>query len=150
MRERGYGRVVMVGSMLASFPLSFRGSYLASKAALRGFADAARGELSPYGVEVCTVEPGAIHTGIGERRTHYLRDGSLYTQRYRTMIEHLDANERAGTAPARVADTVLAAIAAEHPKPLYAVGSRAPLAFALRRLLPATAIERMTARRHGL
>jgi NAD(P)-dependent dehydrogenase (short-subunit alcohol dehydrogenase family) len=34
MRERRHGRVVMVGSMLASFPLAYRSSYVASKAAL--------------------------------------------------------------------------------------------------------------------
>src|SRR5262245_26610250 len=34
MRERRFGRVVMVGSMLASFPLAYRSSYVASKAAL--------------------------------------------------------------------------------------------------------------------
>ncbi len=35
MRERGNGRVVMVGSMLASFPLAFRSSYVATKCARR-------------------------------------------------------------------------------------------------------------------
>ncbi|MGH3262851.1 MAG: SDR family NAD(P)-dependent oxidoreductase, partial [Trebonia sp.] len=72
MRERRYGRVVMVGSMLASFPLAYRSSYCASKAAIKAFADAARRELSPFGVGICTVEPGSIGTGIGTRRTHYL------------------------------------------------------------------------------
>lgn len=49
MRARGEGRVVFVGSMLASFPLAFRSSYVASKAALKGFATAARLELAPFG-----------------------------------------------------------------------------------------------------
>jgi short-subunit dehydrogenase len=150
MRERGYGRVVMVGSMLASFPLAYRGSYVASKAAIKGFANALRREVSPYGIGVCTVEPGSIATGIGERRTHYLRDGSPYTAEYRTMIARLDANERAGISAGRVAQTILAAIEADRPKPLYAVGSNAPAVFALRRVLPRTVVERMVARRHGL
>lgn len=38
MRARGYGRVVMVGSMLASSPLAYRSSYVATKAAIKGFA----------------------------------------------------------------------------------------------------------------
>lgn len=50
MRSRGHGRIVMVGSMLASFPLAHRSSYVAAKAAIRGFATAARQELSPFGV----------------------------------------------------------------------------------------------------
>lgn len=150
MREAGWGRVVMVGSMLASFPLAYRSSYVASKAALRGFASAARGEVAAYGVGVTTVEPGAINTGISERRTHYLAQGSPYESGYQTMLGRLNANEAAGVAPTKVAETVLKAVAATRPKPLYAVGSNAPLAFAARRLLPRTATERMVARRHGL
>ncbi len=150
MRERGYGRVVMVGSMLASFPLAYRSSYVATKAAIKGFASAARREVSPYGVGVTTVEPGSISTGIGERRTHYVAEGSPFTAEYRTMIERLDANERNGISAAQVAATILKAIDADHPRALYAVGSNAPLVFALRRIAPRSVVEKMVARRHGL
>jgi NAD(P)-dependent dehydrogenase (short-subunit alcohol dehydrogenase family) len=150
MRERGYGRVVMIGSMLASFPLAYRSSYVASKAAIKGFAAAARGEVARYGVGITTVEPGSISTGIGTRRTHYIADDSPYRDEYRTMIAKLDANERNGISAAKVAATVLQAIDADPPRPLYAVGSNAPLAFTVRRVLPRSAVLRMTARRHGL
>jgi short-subunit dehydrogenase len=150
MRDRGYGRVVMVGSMLGSFPLAYRSSYVAAKAALRGFGIAARREVLKYGVGITTVEPGAISTGIGTRRTHYVTDGLPYTDEYRTMIARLDANERNGTSAATVAATIVKAIDADPPRSFYAVGSRAPLVFALRRLMPRSAVERMVARRHGL
>jgi short-subunit dehydrogenase len=150
MRERGYGRVVMVGSMLASFPLAYRSSYVAAKAALKGFATAARGEVAPFGVWITTVEPGSINTGISERRTVYIADDSPHRQRFRAMIAALDRNESTGTKPERVAATIVAAIRAPRPKPLYAVGSRAPLVFALRRLVPRTVTESMTARAHDL
>ncbi|AEW98781.1 SDR family NAD(P)-dependent oxidoreductase [Streptantibioticus cattleyicolor] len=150
MRSRGYGRVVMIGSMLASFPLAHRSSYVASKAALKGFATAARRELAPYGIAVTTVEPGSVNTGISDRRTHYVADDSPYRAEYDTMLTALDANEAAGVAAAEVAATVLTAVEAARPRPLYAVGSNAPVVFALRRLLPRTAVERMVARRHGL
>jgi short-subunit dehydrogenase len=150
MRERGYGRVVMVGSMLASFPLAYRSSYVAAKAALRGFATAARREVLPYGVGITTVEPGSINTGIGTRRTHYLTDGSPYTAEYNTMIERLDHNERNGTSPGAVAATIVKAIDADPPRSFYAVGSNAPLVFALKRVVPRGVVERMVARRHGL
>ncbi|MEU5436125.1 SDR family NAD(P)-dependent oxidoreductase [Streptomyces sp. NPDC020719] len=150
MRERGYGRVVMVGSMLASFPLAYRSSYVASKAAIKGFASAARREVAPYGVGMTTVEPGAIRTGISERRTQYIGDGSPFAAEYRTMLTALNSNEANGISPETVAATVVKAIEAVRPKPLYAVGSNAPLVFALRRLLPRTAAERLVARRHGL
>jgi NAD(P)-dependent dehydrogenase (short-subunit alcohol dehydrogenase family) len=150
MRRRGYGRVVMVGSMLASFPLSYRSSYVASKAALRGFASAARHEYSPFGVWLTTVEPGSINTGISERRTRYAADDSPHRPDFERMLAALDRNEAAGTPPARVAATIVKAIEARRPKRLYAVGSRAPLAFTLRRLLAASAMETLTHRQHDL
>lgn len=150
MRERGYGRVVMVGSMLASFPLAFRSSYVAAKCALKGFASAARRELSPFGVWLTTVEPGTIATGIGERRTRYIADGSPYTGDYTTVSNAIQRNEDRGIEASTVADLVVKAVEADRPKPLYAVGNMAPLVFTMRRLAPRAFTEKMMARFHGL
>ncbi len=150
MRARGHGRVVMVGSMLASFPLAYRSSYVASKAAIKGFATAARREVAPFGVWVTTVEPGSINTGISERRTKYLAEDSVHAGRFRTMLAYLDRNERRGISSETVARTVLKAIEADKPRSLYAVGSNAPFVFALRRLVPRSVVERIVARKHGL
>jgi len=150
MRERGYGRVVMVGSMLASFPLSYRSSYVATKAAIKGFSNAARHEFSPFGVWLTTVEPGSINTGISERRTRYVTPDSPHRRDFETMLAALDRNERSGTSADRVAATIVTAIEAKRPKPRYAVGSNAPLVFALRRVAPASLAEKLTHRRHDL
>ncbi|CAM3905611.1 SDR family oxidoreductase [Nocardiopsis rhodophaea] len=150
MREQGYGRVVMVGSMQASFPLAFRSSYVASKAALKGFALAARKELEPFGVACTVVEPGQINTGISSRRDRFIADPSPYADRYFRVSAMLDAGEATGTPPSRVAQTIVQAVEARKPKPLYAVGSNAPLIFALRRLLPRQTVERLVSRRFGL
>jgi short-subunit dehydrogenase len=150
MRERGYGRVVMVGSMLASFPLAYRSSYVATKAALKGFSNGARHELSPFGVWLTTVEPGSINTGISERRTKYVSPGSPHRRDFETMLAALDRNERAGVPAERVAEVIVRAIEATRPRARYAVGSNAPLAFTLRRLLPAALTEKAVHRRHDL
>jgi NAD(P)-dependent dehydrogenase (short-subunit alcohol dehydrogenase family) len=150
MRERGHGRVVMIGSMLGSFPLAYRSSYSASKAAIRTFATAARHELSPYGVWLTTVEPGSINTGIGQRRTKYVADGSPYAAECERVVAVLDQREAEGTDPREVAQTVLAAVLAERPRALYARGSRAPVVFALKRLAPQGVLERVMSRTFGL
>ncbi|GAA2633877.1 SDR family oxidoreductase [Paractinoplanes durhamensis] len=150
MRERGYGRVVMIGSMLASFPLAYRSSYVATKAALKGFANGARHEYSPYGVWLTTVEPGSINTGISERRTEYLAADSPHRPEFEKMLAALDRNEKAGISAERVAAEIVKAIEAEKPKQRYAVGSNAPLVFALRRIAPAALAEKLTHRRHDL
>lgn len=150
MRRRGHGRIIMVGSMLASFPLAHRSSYAASKAALAGFATAARQELSPFGVWISVVEPGSIATGIGLRRTKYLDEGSVYATDVSTMLEHLDRNERGGIAPETVAATIVDAVVSPRPRELYAVGSRAPLPFLLKRILPRGLMSKIVAAQHGL
>ncbi|QRY64350.1 SDR family oxidoreductase [Gordonia sp. PDNC005] len=150
MRARGYGRVITVGSMLASFPLAFRGSYVAAKAALKGFAASARQELSPFGVWVAHVEPGSIATGIGERRTKYTADDSVYKADVDTMITHLDANEKGGISPVKVAEVIVKAIEADPPREFYAVGSNAPVVFLLKRLMPVGIVSSIIARKHGL
>jgi hypothetical protein len=66
------------------------------------------------------------------------------------MLAALDRNEHAGVAAERVAEVVVRAIEAARPKPRYAVGSNAPLAFALRRVLPAKLAEKIVHRRHDL
>ncbi|MFI5844010.1 SDR family oxidoreductase [Catenuloplanes sp. NPDC051500] len=150
MRERGHGRVVMVGSMLASFPIAYRSGYVASKAAIKGFSTAARHEFSPFGVWLTTVEPGSIATGINERRTAFVAPDSPHRRDFDTMLAALDRNERAGTSPERVAATILKAVQDRKPRPRYAVGSNAPLVFAARRLAPAALVEKLTHRRHNL
>jgi NAD(P)-dependent dehydrogenase (short-subunit alcohol dehydrogenase family) len=150
MRERGHGRVVMIGSMLASFPLAYRSGYVASKAAIKGFSTAARHEYSPFGVWLTTVEPGSIATGINARRTTHVAPDSPHRRDFDTMLTALDRNERAGTPPERVAATVLKAVEDRRPRPRYAVGSNAPMVFAVRWLLPAGLMEKATHRRHGL
>ncbi|WP_209324216.1 SDR family oxidoreductase [Brevibacterium renqingii] len=150
MRRRGFGRIIMVGSMLASFPLAHRSSYSASKAALRGFATAARQELSPFGVGISVVEPGSIATGIGSRRTKYLDEDSPYAADVSTMLEHLDANEQSGISPEKVAAVIVDAIVSPRPREFYAVGSRAPLPFLLARALPRGLMSKIVAAQHGL
>lgn len=150
MRERRRGTIVNVGSMLASFPLAYRSSYAATKAALNGFSTAARYELEPFGVDITTVEPGSIDTGLSARRTKYCEPHSPYHRDFSTVIAKLDAKEAQGISAETVAKTVLEAIEDEHTRPLYAVGSNAPLVFLARRVLPRTVMEKLTARAYGL
>lgn len=150
MRRSGSGRVVMVGSMLGSFPLAYRSSYVASKAALKGFAFSLRREVAPFGVGVSVVEPGSINTGLSQRRTRYVDLDGPYGREFTTMLEHLDANEARGISPERVAQEVLKAVRAENPRPLYAVGSMAPVVFPLSRALPTAWMHRLINRKHGL
>lgn len=151
MRNAGRGRVILVGSMLGGLPLPHRSSYVATKAALRGFGMSLRGEVSRFGIGVTVVEPGSINTGISNRRTKYgAGEGSPYRDDALTMLKNLDANEAKGISADDVAETVMHEITAERPLPLVARGSRAGLVVPLTRALPTEATLALMRRVHGL
>ncbi len=66
MIKRGSGRIVWVSSVAGLVKVPWDGAYSASKHAVEGFCAAMRKELKPYGVEVCTVNPGAFCTGFND------------------------------------------------------------------------------------
>lgn len=144
------GRIVMVGSMLGSFPLGFRSSYVATKAAVKGFATAARRELAPQGIGISTVEPGAIATGISERRTGYVDKHGPYARDYGRMLGRLNRNEAGGISAERVAREILRPIRATRPRAHYAVGSMARVAFPLARLVPQQVMLNIISAKHDL
>ena len=73
MRRRGWGRILNVSSTNGFIVTPFMGAYSASKYALEALSDSLRMELSPWGVEVMVVEPGAMKTGFSEKAKTALR-----------------------------------------------------------------------------
>lgn len=67
MRERGFGRVVMVSSLAARQPDAALVDYAAGKAALSAMAKALAGRYGRDGVLVNSVLPGLIHTPMWDR-----------------------------------------------------------------------------------
>lgn len=62
MAQRGYGAIVNVSTMVASFGLSGMALYGSSKAALNSLTKAWAAEFGPQGVRVNAVSPGPTHT----------------------------------------------------------------------------------------
>lgn len=150
MRAAKRGRIVMVGSMLGSFPLAFRSSYVASKAAIKGFAFSSRRELRPFGIGMAVLEPGSINSGLSARRTNYADLNGAYGQEFSTMLKKLNHNEATGITVEKVAEEILKAIFDENPKALYATGSMSTVVFPLSRMLPRETVHWLINRKHGL
>jgi len=60
MRRQGYGRIVMVSSILGRVAVPWRGAYNASKFALEGITDTLRLELRGLNVKVSLICPGPV------------------------------------------------------------------------------------------
>ena len=77
MRAAGRGRIVNLSSVAAPVPIPFQAYYSATKAAVNAYTMALANELRPFGVTVCAVMPGDIHTGFtAARRTTSIRAAS--------------------------------------------------------------------------
>jgi short-subunit dehydrogenase len=67
MRQRQFGRIVLISSSSAFQPLPFMSLYAASNAALLSFGEALAAEVAPHGIEVLTVCPGGMQTAFQKR-----------------------------------------------------------------------------------
>ena len=62
MQQQRQGMIINIGSVVGEFVTPFAGSYSASKAAINMLSDALRMELKPFGIQVVTVQPGAVRS----------------------------------------------------------------------------------------
>jgi short-subunit dehydrogenase len=67
MRERGWGRIVQMSSIIGVTSGLGGAGYAGPKAALEAVSDAIAAEVSSFGVRVTVVEPGAFRTDFGGR-----------------------------------------------------------------------------------
>lgn len=62
MRQQGCGKILNIGSVSGRMTGIINGGYCASKHAVEALTEAARYELSDFGIQVAVVEPGAMDT----------------------------------------------------------------------------------------
>ncbi len=150
LRARRGGTVVMVGSMIAEFPLPFRSTYTASKLALKGFVLAARREVAPFGVRMTLVEPAYFKTALTGNRAVHLPADSPYAGPFAAVRASIARSDARGGDPRVVAEKIAGIAADDDPAPVYVVGGAGPALVAARRLLSARAAESLVARLYGL
>ena len=67
MRRQKSGHIFQVSSIGGRMARAGNSSYHAAKWAVGGFSDSVAAEVAPFGVKVCTLEPGAIRTNWAAR-----------------------------------------------------------------------------------
>lgn len=76
MARQRRGRIANVGSLVGVVPTPWAGVYAASKAALHELSEVLRMEVAPFGIEVVSVQPGAVRSQVAE-------NAQLDLERYR-------------------------------------------------------------------
>ena len=107
-----------------------------SKAAVSAYTAALRNETRPFGIELCAVLPGDIHTGFTAARQKSPMGDEIYGGRISKSVAVMEHDELTGMDPA-VAGRRIAAIALKkHVKPDYVLGKSYQVLSILARLLP--------------
>jgi len=141
------GRIVNISSINGFVPSAFFGPYVISKFAVEAYSDVLRGELSDYGVQVSSVEPGAFRSSIFANyfatREVELRakwEKSIYRDQLLGFLDETvgskDVLYRTNLpSPAPVAEAVRHALYSNDPKPRYLVGSKEEVEITIDRVL---------------
>ena len=141
MRRQGNGRIINIGSVLGFLPMPYGALYAATKHAVEGYSESLDHELRTRGIRVSVIEPAYTKTQFD---ANFLAPDSKLDE-YREVRALLDKvlKEVMATAdePTVVADVVLEAAIADHPKLRYAAGGLANRLRLLRRFAPAGLVD---------
>lgn len=157
--RKAHGRIINISSIGAHIAIPFGGLLNASKSAFGLLTDTLRLELRPFGIRVSTIEPGAISTPAVEKTLGHIeaviRDlpepgAAQYADMLRNFGKRAYARESNGSSPDVVAQAVVHALTAQHPRIRYRVGNHAQLLGALPRILPDRILDAIRMRMLGL
>ncbi len=101
MRIARRGRIVNMSSVAAPLPIPFQAWYSISKAGVNALTMAVANEVKPYGVSVCCVMPGDIHTGFTAARKKSVEGDEAYGGRIARSVARMEKDEIKGMSPVR-------------------------------------------------
>ena len=125
MRKQKSGSIVNVSSVAGRIGFPVSPAYISSKFALEGLSECLRFELSPFGINVITIEPGVIKTNFFDsmKMAKKSDSNSVYNDITSKVISGVKMMAEMGTEPKEVANAILKSINDKNPLPRYIVGN---------------------------
>lgn len=152
LREAG-GLIVNMGSVSGVTTTPFSGVYCASKAALHSLSDALRLELAPFGIQVLTVQPGAIASEFGNNSSAAitLPETSWFKPWEKAIQARARASQHANSTSARdFAEQLMVYIQRPLRPETALIGSGARSMVRLKRWLPTSILDAQLRKRFKL
>lgn len=152
LRQYGPARIVNVSTSGVRVPAAFSGIYAISKYAVEGITNSLRYEMPIFGIQVTSIEPGAMDTPMTanskenmaktwERMPQYVRD--LYYDKLNPSMEYMQNMIKAANPPEVVAAVILKALKAKRMKIRYIGGKDVKMMPFLQKVLGENLFERM-------
>ena len=137
MRQQGSGRILNMGSVLGLLPMPYGALYSATKHAIEGYSESLDHELRTRGIRVSVIEPAYTKTPFDANLLEADSKLSDYATVRASVSQRIGEVMSTAQPPSIVADTVLKAATAAHPKLRYAPRGLASQLSFLRRFAPA-------------
>ena len=101
-----------------------------------GHIDVVVNELRPYGVTVCAVQPGDIHTGFTAAREKTIDGDDVYGGRISRSVARMEHDEQTGMDPAKAGAFIAKVAMKQRVKPIYTIRFDYQFLALLTRILP--------------
>jgi NAD(P)-dependent dehydrogenase (short-subunit alcohol dehydrogenase family) len=141
MRRQGAGRVINIGSVVGFLPAPYMALYAATKHALEGYSESLDHEVRTGGIRVSVIEPAYTKTAFDANLLEPDATLDEYREARAAVARQMRVLLETGDDPKVVADVVLKAASAAHPKLRYTAGGLANRLRLLRRFAPAGAVD---------
>lgn len=146
------GRIIMIGSIGATFTPPFVGPLAASKSALATICEALRQELAPWGIHVVLIEPANVRTeavdklgsdaaGLMSQTPPAQR--ALYQDAFQHLVDSFAGRHQHGSPPDVVAEAVARALTAARPRARYLAGKDSRRMAILAAALPSPLLDKL-------
>lgn len=143
MRDTGRGKIINVSSVAGMLAMPTMSSYSASKFALEGACESLWYEMRPFGVTVCMVQPGFIHSQSFKNVYHTDQSeptrnwSGPYKDFYQNMTPFVERMMNMSlTTPEKIAKIILNVIEKEHAPLWIPATLDAKLFYYIRRAFP--------------
>jgi NAD(P)-dependent dehydrogenase (short-subunit alcohol dehydrogenase family) len=150
---RSNAQVVNIGSVSGITTTPFSGAYCATKAALHSLSDAQRMELAPFGIDVITVQPGAIESKFGDNSLNNvlqrITPKSLYAPLKEAIQARATASQDNPTPAAEFAESLVEQLL-NSPKAVIRIGNGSFGLPLLKRWLPTTILDKILSNKFNL
>jgi NAD(P)-dependent dehydrogenase (short-subunit alcohol dehydrogenase family) len=146
-------QVVNIGSVSGITTTPFSGAYCATKAALHSLSDAQRMELAPFGIDVITVQPGAIESKFGDNSLNNVLQRITPKSLYAPLKDAIEARATASqdnpTPAAEFAKSLVEQLL-NNPKVVIRIGNGSFALPLLKRWLPTTILDKILSKKFNL
>lgn len=149
MRESKQGKIINVSSVASRLAIPFQALYSASKAAVNALSDALRIEVSPFGIQVCSVMPGDIRTSFTKNRKKNADDPASYGDRVKKSVEVMENDEENGMDPEKAAKVVKRLIKVKRMPHYKTIGFKYKIFVFLGKILPSRLVGFVVGKLYG-